>query len=678
MFDNGVDGNNWLLTEFDEAYSDLNPDSAAALAQEIAAVDMSSRYGQPQFLAKGGMKTVYKVHDRLTDRTVAMARMISPDDKTIRELFLREGRINALLQHPNIVPVYDLGVDDAGEPYFVMKLLEGRTLHEVRNDVDRLSVEELEISLNVLLDKYASVCEAVAYAHSSGVMHLDLKPSNIWCGSFGETLVGDWGLARVAEESCAEQLLESELSAVSKATLFGMVKGTPGYLAPEMADKLAPVTSQADIYSLGAVLYFILTGTIPFTGQNSEEIIRQTKAGDWLLPSLRFPDRNIPEGLEAVISRAMATSQYERYQSAGELANEVRRYLAGFATKAEQAGFVRQLKLLYQRNRHICRVIAFSVLLICGLTAGSIYRINNAMNIAEFNAKVASETAGKLRREKEEKMRIAKNAVKELYRQGRGAFLAGDMGRSLKAYEEALDLDVNYDDVTYQLAGIYFYYLRFDDCLKLLKQAAAENRGVNPQQAYDLISSFYRDRTATEFRAEQLMTLAVDLHRAGVAYFGRCLRENILARKLGQQLRWQFVADLIRAVNPKQKHWNIQMAKGETGLSVNLSGNRNMQWMPGISSLPIVDLDISDTSAVYLEHSADFQLRKLNVRGTNFFDMSFLRDMPLEELHLSVKSRKGLKVLKKIRTLQRVYIPESLKDFPEIKALAPKVKVIIE
>lgn len=674
-----MNNDNWLLTEFDQAYESLNDYSAVKLEREIASVDPSRRYDNQEFLAKGGMKSIFKVHDCLTDRTVAMARMITSDNKTIRELFVREGRINALLQHPNIVPVYDLGIDSVGEPYFVMKLLEGRTLYEIRNEHHNdLSIEEQDIGQNILLDKFVSVCEAVAYAHSCGVMHLDLKPSNIWCGSFGETMVGDWGLARVDEQSCADHLLESQLSAVSEATLYGMVKGTPGYLAPEMAHKLAPITTQADIFSLGAVLYFIVTGTIPFSGESNDEIICQTKRGDWKLPSERFPNQSVSLGLEAVISRAMATNPDDRYLNAVELVNEVRRYLAGFATNAEHAGFIRQFKLIYQRNRNVCRVIAASVILIFGLTATAVYRINSAMKVAEQNASVAKEIAQKLQIEKEERIRLGKSAARELYREARTAFLSSDMESARNAFEEAVELNADYDDVRYQLAGIYLHFLRFEDCLALLEKSLAKNRGTNVKQAYQIITTFYRNKVGEEYSADELMQLTVDLHRHSCAFLGRCLRETVFAKDLSRSLKIRFFRELVKSVNPRQKHWNFNVTEIKSGLSIDLSGNHEMLWIPGIHTLPIVELDISDCPISYFEQSYGLTINKLNLSGTNFYNLSFLKGMKLEEIHLSVKTQKALNVLMTIPTLKKVYIPFSLKDLPEIKVLKEKVQVIIE
>ena len=215
------------------------------------------RYKFIRSIGFGGMKGVLLVHDRDTNRDVAMAIMPDFRDRDVRDLnrFVREARITATLEHPNIVPVYDIGIDMSGSPYFVMKYLQGATLAVVLKRLRARDEKTMaEFPRTRLLRFFTRICNAVAFAHSKGIYHMDLKPGNIHCGDYGEVQIIDWGLAGDIFTGNA-----------------GQIKGTPGYMAPELLSGEGKTGKAADIYALGGILYAILTLDSPLAGLPQNE-----------------------------------------------------------------------------------------------------------------------------------------------------------------------------------------------------------------------------------------------------------------------------------------------------------------------------------------------------------------------------------------------------------------------
>ncbi len=307
------------------------------------------RYKFIRSIGFGGMKGVLLVHDRDTGRDVAMAIMPDFRDRPVSDLnrFVREARITARLEHPNIVPVYDIGIDLSGSPFFTMKYLRGATLAVVLKRLRSKDAATMEnFSQTRLLQLFVRICNAVAFAHSMDVCHFDLKPGNIHCGDFGEVQVIDWGLAGDISTGIA-----------------GQIKGTPGYMAPELINGNFPPGKAADIYALGGILYAILTLDSPLAGLPQQEVLRRTASGRVPPPSL--DGTQLPPALEAICQKAMAFDPAERYQSAAELRSDVNAALAGYATAAEEASMMRNMILFLRRN--IYSVIIVILLVLSGI-----------------------------------------------------------------------------------------------------------------------------------------------------------------------------------------------------------------------------------------------------------------------------------------------------------------------
>lgn len=288
--------------------------------------------------ARGGMGRILLARDRRLGRTVAIKELRTDAGPGAPRRFVREALVTARLQHPSIVPVYEAGRWHGGRPFYAMKMVEGRTLDELLSAADGLA------GRLALLPHLTAVAEAVAYAHGQRVIHRDLKPANVLVGPFGETVVVDWGLAR-------------ELDTVTDETVAGTIVGTPCYMAPEQARGL-PVDERADVYALGAMLYFLLTGAPPHSGASAREALATAVAGGIEPVTRQEPDA--PPDLVAVVEKAMAPSPGNRYPSALELAADLSRFHTGQLVSAHTYS-TRELVRRFV-HRHRAEVLVAAVL----------------------------------------------------------------------------------------------------------------------------------------------------------------------------------------------------------------------------------------------------------------------------------------------------------------------------
>ena len=307
-----------LARKFSSLYSEtLDEEEYSPILSELKTLD--KRYTDKQEIAQGGMKSISKVFDVSTSRMLAMAELLPDIDEDFNEVFLREARLTALLEHPNIISIHDIGLSSENKPYFTMDLKTGDTLEDILRELNAgNSKYTQQYSLHNLLAIFIKICDAIAYAHSRNVIHLDLKPANIQVGNYGEVLVCDWGLGKIIgdydTEDLEELLLDKDL--LNNMTFNGEIKGTPGYMAPEQIKEDGEKDKTTDIYSLGCILYSILTYKRPLDGK-LEDILKKTLTGDIPSPKSVFSD--IPMSLCAVTTRAMAPEKEKRYQSVNEL-----------------------------------------------------------------------------------------------------------------------------------------------------------------------------------------------------------------------------------------------------------------------------------------------------------------------------------------------------------------------
>ena len=285
----------------------------------------TERYRVVNRLGKGGMGEVMLVRDQAIGREVALKRMrkANPSDRLI-ERFLREASIQGRLEHPAIVPLYDLGRDEVDQPFFTMKKLAGTTLAKI------LGGDRQGHTLQRLLRAFTEVCLAVEFAHTRGVIHRDLKPDNIVLGDFGEVYVLDWGVAKVIGEPDGEfaDVGTGSADGDERATLPGAIVGTPGYMAPEQVRGLVDVDARADVYALGCILFEILAHQMLHpTGKPG--LASAVSGLTEPRPSVRAPERVIPPELDELCVRATEAERAHRIASARELGDRVQQFLDG-------------------------------------------------------------------------------------------------------------------------------------------------------------------------------------------------------------------------------------------------------------------------------------------------------------------------------------------------------------
>ncbi|MGM0557143.1 MAG: protein kinase domain-containing protein, partial [Myxococcota bacterium] len=313
----------------------------SAQAGKLAAdpLDPGERFVIGRALGQGGGGVVVRAYDRVLGRTVAM-KILRPegqtDDKTLSR-FIFEGQATGQLEHPNIVPVYDFGMLPSGEVYYTMREVRRNSLREVINAYRAGEPDIIEeFTLVRLLTMLRQVCQAVYYAHSRGIVHRDLKPDNVMVGENGEVVLMDWGLARILDDH-----VQTDLSTDLDDEYWeeGETFGTPAYMPPEQArGELREVDERSDIYSLGAILYEVLTLQPPYVGQNPEEVMRLVVDGVLVAPSERAPEgRSVPEELERLCLEAMAYDKTQRVESAKLLQDRLEDWIEGIQPREAQA-----------------------------------------------------------------------------------------------------------------------------------------------------------------------------------------------------------------------------------------------------------------------------------------------------------------------------------------------------
>ena len=337
-----------------------------------------------ELISEGGMGRVFKAYDCSTDRYVAYKSVKSNATFQQQLRFRYEAEVTARLEHPNIMPVYDIGQDDSGRPFYTMKLLNGCILTDFLHKQSSHK-QNLEILLKV--------CDAIAFAHKNNIIHRDLKPDNIIIGDFGEVLVIDWGLVKV--EDCPDQFMENEelINLSSNLTQSGTIMGTPAYMSPEQAKNTEKADRRSDVYSLGALFFKILTSQDPFKGKSFQEIIARVIKGE-----TEAVLGNVPVSALAVCQKAMALEPSQRYQNVEELARELRKLQAGFTVNAENASLLKIIGTTCQRHKAIClSSLLFLVVLISVITI-NYFRLNKQKGIAEYNMQKAQEALADLKK----------------------------------------------------------------------------------------------------------------------------------------------------------------------------------------------------------------------------------------------------------------------------------------
>ncbi|HEX8819410.1 MAG TPA: protein kinase [Archangium sp.] len=367
----------------------VQPRAATPPGATLPPVD-PARYAIAGELAHGGIGRILRARDLQLDRPVAIKEMLAPT-RDAEARFVAEALVTARLQHPSIVPVYEAGRWPGGEPFYAMKLVSGRSLADVITERTTLK-ERLALLPHVL-----AVAEAIAYAHTERIIHRDLKPANVLVGDFGETVVIDWGLAKdLSREGASEPSGTGDPGAGAEdggLTRVGTVMGTPAYMPPEQAAG-QPVDERADVYALGAILYHLLAGNRPYDGGTSEQVLQKVVRGP--PPPLTTRQKCIPSDLLAIVTKAMAREPAQRYATARELAEDLRRFQTGQIVGAYQYSRVELLRRFVRRYRAAVTVTMVALLLLIGVGVVGFRRIVAERDLAQAARQQAQSRADEL------------------------------------------------------------------------------------------------------------------------------------------------------------------------------------------------------------------------------------------------------------------------------------------
>ncbi len=437
------------------------------------------RYAVLDELARGGLGRIFRAQDPRTGRIVAIKEVLQPSPDIVQR-FVREAMVTANLQHPSIVPVYEVGRWPSGEPFYAMKLVEGRNLDEMIKERTSLS-RRLELLPHVI-----DIAEALAYAHAEHVIHRDLKPGNVLVGPYGETVVIDWGLARNLDvpEDADEPLVPRATLPPDTMTVVGAVLGTPCYMPPEQAQGMK-LDERADVYSIGAILYQLLGGKRPFIEATTMEELLDLVAFKRPRP-VRELEPELPDELVAIVEKAMAYDAVGRYANAQGLAEDLRRYLQGQLVAAHRYTAWQLVRRWIAKHRALVAmgVAGFAALVVVG-----------AISVRQIQAE--RDEARKQRHEAETQRTVARDAqmlaetryATSLEELGRQEALLGLPDRALPLFAGAV---ANRDDLPSTLSLL----------LGQAQRAYAGLIGIAPAHTTDVAAGDFGVRSSVTITAD--------------------------------------------------------------------------------------------------------------------------------------------------------------------------------
>ena len=609
------------------------------------------RYAIGQQVARGGMGAILAAQQQALQRPVAMKVMLDSVDPGDALRFIEEAQVTGQLAHPNIVPVYELGVDEQDQLFYTMKFVRGVTLKKI---IELLAAgTEATVKkypLGALLTIFQKVCDAVAFAHSRGVIHRDLKPENIMLGDFGEVLVMDWGLAKKLGERRAEtgNLKPEDVAGEATSgfrsqpsdfqTFAGTIMGTPQYMAPEQArGEVETMDQRADIYALGAILFHILTLRPSVTGGDAMAIVdkvgrgeieplecgdssplsdgRRSRAGDRAPRGIKAPmNRRTPQSLAAVVRKAMALDPAARYESVPALQADIEAFQNGFATSAEKAGLGKQLLLALKRHKIAAAGVA--AVLLVGATLGTKSILESKR--AEREAVRATAALADLKKSAPALLELAESEA---------GFQRFDS--ALVKLDAALALDPALTAGWWRRAWLLLGMARYGEAPAAFRTAQQRDPAQHAHDALlpvlDAIAAAPDD--ATRFPPERTEALFRHFTKVGASGELNALSQRLT---LGAKQKEQMVRK--RLDEWLGKDMGVVHVQPDGAIKVfNLP--KATDTLEPLRGLPIGYIALGSTVVKSLEPLRGMALTYLNISNTHISDLSPLRGMPLTELH---------------------------------------------
>lgn len=716
-----------------ETGGSLAPSQAAV--RELLPEDVAfqhSGYKIGQLIGRGGMGAVLQAEDASIQRQIAMKVVLQGDSPKDVLRFIHEARITGQLEHPNIVPVHTLGADEHGQPFYTMKLVRGVTLKQILNGLARGEEDAIRnYRLPELLTIFQKVCDAIRFAHSQQIIHRDLKPDNIMIGSYGEVLVMDWGLAKSLKEPEPEVTEDEEIPKSEDSfddfdyssglnTVMGSVLGTPQYMPPEQAlGDVENVNERADIYALGAILYHILTLRPSVESGTAQQMLDRVIRGEIVAPTAaierttkhvekragpsdnqaetaeeqtqsvpaegieeiptvtnlpHLPAGRIPSSLEAVVLKAMAHEQTNRYNSVADFQKELAAYQQGYATEAEHAGFVKRLQLFIIRNRATSGAAAAVVFVI----------LFSAISLAR-EADRSAQALSRLRK-----------AAPTLVERAWGQLEEGRLDDALEKISFATEVDPGNADYQMLRARLLQAQGRLAEATAVFQSAqqirkdaiAAENIEIGTQ----LLATV---KDAGELPVTSKAVLVHTMQRQGRPQDAQFLIADL--KKQAPELR-PLLEQRLNALPGWEPRRLKQTSDGTFSVDLSWLKFDSIDFLDG---MPVSDLTLnacaSSLTPEILAKVAALPLKTLSMRGCNLSDLGFLKgthienlvlsdnpftdisplkNLPLFKLNLRESATDDLSPLSSCPHLEELVLPkktanqESLKSLPALKRLS--------
>jgi len=569
-------------------------------------LDPDQRYDVTGTLAEGEQSTLLDARDLAIRRQVAM-KFIRDQDASNEEAiarFIEEGQLTGQLEHPNIVPVHEVGINQAGQPFYTLKRIRGHSLaallEKIRKGTDATLLPEL-------LEIFTKACQAIAYAHDNGVIHRDLQPDKIMLGDFGEVMITDWGSARVLDHPDKDA---------------GAIIGPPAYMAPEQAaDGLGEPDARADVYALGGILYEILTLKPPIVADD-ETALLEAKIKGAITPPVLAVRRvahtrtgYVPVGPSSVAMKALSLRPDDRYSSMSDFTGDIERWTNGFAPRAEKAGFFRQLQLIARRHRSKALLLLASSIIAVTLGVGFTIKTRAARNVAIIAAADAKAALAK-------QAIVNRTAAEQLHRQGRRAIVRLDWEKANQRLRATLDLAPDKEGIHHDLSRVL---AANGDLEGAYEQVAGERtpwadllrRTLKIKQEHD---GYLWPRDLQAFR--------IELGQIGEGPVSSAVQGWITEEKETRKTRHEaafaeFMRDNPNAIKPQIKF----------GSWLHLEGKdiHDLSALAHIQCNQLSLIDISDIDLLPLRHMPLIQIQLSNCAVT---DLSAFKGMKIERLDI--------------------------------------------
>lgn len=611
---------------------------------------VTSRYIIEKEIARGGMGAVLRAIDTDLRREVALKYMLDNSSAAKKSRFVEEAQITGQLEHPNIVPIHELGLDAEQRLFFSMKMVRGRSLAEV--------LQDKTVTLGKLLTIFVNVCHALSYAHSRGVVHRDLKPANVMIGDFGEVYVMDWGLAKIIKpanalipepttknrergnapptESVPANRVSSSREREADLTQDGAVLGTPVYMPPEQASgRIQDIDERSDIYGLGAILYEILTLNPPYSKEGGSIAVLTRVLTEKMMPPEQCArqhgiKRAIPAELSAVAMKALAREKKDRYSDVAALRGDIERYQEGRSVSAKEDSFREVIWKLIKRNRGVSAATFLSLAVIVLILTLSFRAIYGAKVQAETNYTAYKQEQESKEQERQDKARRMREAVPAFLR-------AAELALHERRFEDALtQTDAALD---YHPDGNAALLLRAK--LLLVKQRLPEATAV----LEDYLQRVPDDANAANLLGviKRLLPESTDGAVVLAEWFSQHL-EHALADGMMQSMGKNATEarEKLLAIYRKrlEEAWPAQNYRFQDvpGKGFHFAGFPELEDLSPLQGIPLSSLELRQCGQIRdLTPLKGMPLKDLNLSHQNQLkDLSALKGMPLQTLRIGL------------------------------------------